>query len=235
MNYFPIQAIPIAEVGSEESNFLMQILVFLLVAVFCGVYSLIKTNRNKHKDKQWNFAEKGRTHHAESRWRFLLPHKFLAPRKGIVQEYIAKMKSKQHHTPDPSQEPKLDSDSPGTADRKKPENKPTAKKNRNLQGGMDLLELDSLLSIVEDTKGKSQNDVTMRKLNFNEILRREKLNQIRSKTLTVYAINQGNFYGKDIQCEAMKQLAQRTTHTDSHQAPQPAVFPRRKKKIVDVK
>jgi len=75
---------------------------------------------------------------------------------------------------------------------------------------MDLLELDFLLSIVENTKGNAQNDVTMRKLNFNEVLRREKQGQIDSNALAVYAVNAGNLYGKDIQCEATKELARRT-------------------------
>ena len=235
MNYFLIQAIPIAEIGNEESSFLMQILVFLLVAVFCGVYSLVKTNRSKHKNKQRNLAEKSRTDYAESRWRFLLPHKLIARRKGMVQKYIAKMKGTQHHISSLSQEPKLDSDSFGKVNRKKPKNKLAIEKNKDLQSGMDLLELDSLLSIVENINGNNQNDVTMRKLNFNEMLRREKLSQIKSKVLTVYAINRGNFYGKDIQCQAMKELAERTVHTNRYQTPQPAVFPRRKKKMADVK
>ena len=101
--------------------------------------------------------------------------------------------------------------------------------------GMGLLELDFLLSIVENTKSNNKNDVTMRKLNFNEVLRREKLSQIKSKVLTAYAINQGNLYSKDIQCEAMKELAGRTTHINRDQAPQPTGFPRRKKKMADVK
>ena len=90
------------------------------------------------------------------------------------------------------------------------ENKLTTGKNKDLSGGMDLLELDFLLSIVENTKGNDQNDVTMRKLNFNEVLRREKQNQIDSNALAVYVVNAGNLYGKDIQCEATKELARRT-------------------------
>ncbi len=90
------------------------------------------------------------------------------------------------------------------------ENELLTEKNRDLQGGMDLLEIDFLLSIVENTKGNAQNDVTMRKLNFNEMLRREKQDQIDSNALAVYTVNAGNLYGKDIQCEATKELANRT-------------------------
>ena len=90
------------------------------------------------------------------------------------------------------------------------ENDLITEKNKTLNGGMDLLELDFLLSIVENTKSNDQNDVTMRKLNFNEILRREKQNEIDSNALAVYAVNAGNLFSKDIQCEAIKELARRT-------------------------
>ncbi|MHC4462846.1 MAG: hypothetical protein ACYS6W_03840 [Planctomycetota bacterium] len=83
---------------------------------------------------------------------------------------------------------------------------------KDLHSGMELLELDFLLSIVENTKGDDNNDVTMRKLNFTELLRRDQLNEADSHSLAVYAINEGNLYGKDIQCEAMKQLTTRTKH-----------------------
>ena len=92
----------------------------------------------------------------------------------------------------------------------KPEGEQATERNRDLQGGMELLELDFLLSIVENTRGNDQNDVTMRKFNFNEVLRRGKQDQIDSNALTVYAVNAGNLYGKDIQCEATKELANRT-------------------------
>lgn len=98
----------------------------------------------------------------------------------------------------------------GSTVQEKSENKLSTEKNKDLQRGMDLLELDFLLSIIENTNGNDQNDVTMRKLNFNEVLRREKQNQIDSNALAMYAVNAGNLYGKDIQCEATKELSKRT-------------------------
>ncbi|MHC4395081.1 MAG: hypothetical protein ACYS1A_05445 [Planctomycetota bacterium] len=80
----------------------------------------------------------------------------------------------------------------------------------DLNSGMELLEIDFLLGIIENTKGDDKNDVTMRKLNFNELLRRDKQDQIDSSALKVYALNLGNLYGKDIQCAAMKELTKRT-------------------------
>jgi hypothetical protein len=85
------------------------------------------------------------------------------------------------------------------------------KREKDLHSGMELLGLNFLLSIVENTNGgDDEKDVAIRKLNFKELLRRGKLNQADSKALRTYAINKGNLYGKDIQCEAMKSLAERT-------------------------
>jgi len=83
---------------------------------------------------------------------------------------------------------------------------------RDLGSGMEVLEMDFLLSVVENTKGEDKNDVTMRKLVFNELLRREQLDAIDSNALKVYTVDESRLYGKDIQCEAMKKLAERTTH-----------------------
>lgn len=92
--------------------------------------------------------------------------------------------------------------------------KPKAEMNkeRDVTSGMEILELDFLLGVVENTKGSDKNDVTMRKLVFNELIRREQLDTIDSSALKVYTVNESNLYGKDIQCEAMKKLTERTTH-----------------------
>ena len=215
MNYFLIQAILIAGIGDEDTRFWVQILVFLLVAVGWGVYSLVKSDLSKHKDQQQNLAEETSAYYAKSRWRFQLPHK--------------------PDIPNLSQEPMPNLDNLGTAARKNTKSKLAAKKTKDLQSGMELLELDFLLSVVENTKGNAQNDVTMRKLNFNEVLRREKLSQVNSKVLTVYAINRGNLYGKDIQCKAMEELTERTMRINRHEALLPAVSPKRRKRMVRVK
>jgi hypothetical protein len=87
----------------------------------------------------------------------------------------------------------------------------TAKKVKDLHSGMELLETDFLLKVVESANGDSdEKDVAMRKLNFKELSRRGELNQLDSAALKNYALNKGNIYGKDIQCEAIKTLAQRT-------------------------
>lgn len=88
-----------------------------------------------------------------------------------------------------------------------------------MNSGMELLGQDFLLKVIEDANGDGdEKDVTMRKLNFKELLRRGKLDQIDSKALREYAINKGNLYGKDIQFEAMKHLAERTAKGNKHKS-----------------
>ena len=81
---------------------------------------------------------------------------------------------------------------------------------KDLNSGMELLEITFLLSVIEATEGKDPNDVMMRKLTFNEMLRRQKQDQIDSYALKVYAVDEDYLYGKTIQCEAIKELTKRT-------------------------
>ena len=48
------------------------------------------------------------------------------------------------------------------------------------------------------------------RLSFNEVLRRNQQSEIDSASLTVYAVDEKDLYGKDIQCAAMKELTRRT-------------------------
>jgi hypothetical protein len=87
---------------------------------------------------------------------------------------------------------------------------------KDLAGGMEILDLDFLLSIVENTEGTDKNDVAMRRLTFDELIRREQQDTIDSNALKVYAMNEGELYGKVIQCEAMKVLTDRTARKGKH-------------------
>ncbi|MHC4758592.1 MAG: hypothetical protein ACYTE8_08035 [Planctomycetota bacterium] len=89
-------------------------------------------------------------------------------------------------------------------------------KNKDLNSGMELLEMDFLLGVVENTTSGDQKDVTMRRLNFNELMRRNNLDRIDSHALAVYVVNAGDPYGKEIQCEATKELARRTSNNGSN-------------------
>jgi hypothetical protein len=87
---------------------------------------------------------------------------------------------------------------------------------KDLASGMEILDLDFLLGTVENTEGNNKNDVTMRKLTFDELLRRKQLDTIDSNALKVYAVDEGELYGKAIQCEAMKVLTERTSRKSKH-------------------
>lgn len=89
-------------------------------------------------------------------------------------------------------------------------------RNKDLAGGMELLDLDFLLSIVENTDGTDKNDVAMRRLTFDELIRRQQQDSIDSNALKVYAVNDGSLYSKVIQCEAMKVLTERTSRKSKH-------------------
>lgn len=87
---------------------------------------------------------------------------------------------------------------------------PARRRSRDLQSGMELLGLDFLLSIVEDTSSHEELDVTMRRLNFKELIRTDQLHAVDSNALKVYALNADGHYDKTIQCEAIKELTART-------------------------
>lgn len=84
------------------------------------------------------------------------------------------------------------------------------KEDRDVSSGMELLDLDFLVKIVENTKGRNKKDVTMRKLVFDELLRREQVTAVDSKALNIYTMNKSKLYSKEIQCGAMRALAERT-------------------------
>jgi hypothetical protein len=84
-------------------------------------------------------------------------------------------------------------------------------RDKDLGSGMEILDLDFLLSVIENTEGNDKNDVAMRRLTFDELLRREQQDTVDSNALKVYAMNEGNLYGKVIQCGAMKVLTERTS------------------------
>ncbi|MFA5252326.1 MAG: hypothetical protein WC454_07060 [Phycisphaerae bacterium] len=144
-------------------------------------------------------------------WVQMLVVVILAVSFGIFSLVKAKAnKSKVEDTPQPKRAPVGKSFKLSGAARTKPEGL-RRKREKDLESGMELLGKDFLLSIVEKTNGgDDEKDVAMRKLNFKELARRGELSEADSKALKAYALNKGNLYGKDIQCEALKRLAERT-------------------------
>lgn len=81
---------------------------------------------------------------------------------------------------------------------------------RDLQSGLELLDLDFLLGVVENIDANNEQDIVMRKLSFNELVRTNRIHEIDSNALKVYAVDAEAHFGKEIQVEAFKELAERT-------------------------
>jgi hypothetical protein len=164
-----------------DDTFWVQMLVIVILAVFLGIFSLAKAKANKSKGED---APQSQQKWAKpSAVRHGQAHLAGLAGKTFNLSGVARAKSEDLHK----------------------------KREKDLQSGMELLGLDFLLKVVENTNdGNDEKDVTMRKLNFKELQRRGELSQADSKALKEYAVNEGNLYGKDIQCEAMKSLAERT-------------------------
>jgi len=94
----------------------------------------------------------------------------------------------------------------------KPRNAGARKSGRDMHSGMELLALDFLLSIVENIEASEKNDITMRKLCFNELIRTNQLREVDSKALKNYGMDADAHFGKEIQCAALGELAERTSH-----------------------
>jgi len=203
MNCF-IFANPIVGAADDESSFWAQILVFVVLAVCWWVYSLVRSKRGEIEKNKRLAEEAGRVYvKPERQYDWLISYMSIC--KDSAQKYIDKVRARVI-TADQLAEPSLDSNLRVAAE--------PVKSAKDLSSGMELLGLDFLLGVVENTKGKEQTDVTLRTLNFNELMRRNELNSLSSKALKVYAVNKGNVYGKEIQCEALQELAGRTADTN---------------------
>jgi len=88
--------------------------------------------------------------------------------------------------------------------------RPSLKK-RDLKSGMELLARDFLVGVVEQTETAGRRDVAMRSMCFAELVRRNELWAVASDALKVYTLDADGFYGKSIQCEAMRELSTRTS------------------------
>jgi hypothetical protein len=192
MNVLLTQTILAARNSEGDDTIWVQMLVIVILAVFLGIFSLAKARANKFKGHDQ-----------------LLPqyHKHqIKPGFGAHRELLSSAPTAGPNVNEHNRQDGLRQKFVGKALKES-----AREREKDLHSGMELLGLNFLLSIVENTNGgDDEKDVAIRKLNFKELLRRGKLNQADSKALRKYAINKGNLYGKDIQCEAMKSLAERT-------------------------
>jgi len=202
MSIFLSQIAILLQSGDEEDTFWTQMLVLVVLGALVGLGYLIKTRPGRHKDqRQYRFAG---THYAGGQL-----HRQISRLKDSTNKYLSSLAktAKQTFTSEENISARGTADATERERLKRPFGRDTEK---NLTGGMELLEPDFLLSVVENTNGDSEKDVIMRRLSFNELLRRKKLDEVSSNALKVYTIDEGNLYGKEIQCGAMKELSQRT-------------------------
>jgi len=92
---------------------------------------------------------------------------------------------------------------------KKRPNRPR-KGGKDMHSGMELLDLEFLLGMVENTEDDDESSVIIRRLCFNELVRSDQRHEISSNTLKVYAKDVNGLYGKQVQCQAMLELTERT-------------------------
>lgn len=204
MNGSLAEIILAANNNMDEGTFWIQLLVIIILGVVVGIGSLIKTRAKRLKTQEQHRSKGAVTTSQRKRQ--------IEAFKELKDKYVEKfLKTEQPKTI--IKEPTFDFEAAETAGGKKEIGK-TEKK--DLASGMEILELDFLLSIVEKMKGKSKKDVTMRKLAFNELIRREQVAAVDSKALNFYTINKRNIYEKNIQCAAMKAMAERTKSQAEH-------------------
>jgi len=204
------QAILTAGNIDGEDTIWMQMLVFVLLAVLLAMGHLIKTKANSLKNQRQDRPEDGLAKGTRRRRRTVAL-------KELKDKYLGILRTAQLKTA--VEKPVLGLNAPDTAGRDKPRSEPAGERGRDLHSGMEILELDLLLSIVEKTEGDDEKDVTMRELNFKELRRREQLAAVDSEALKVYAVNKGNLYSRAIQCEAIKELTIRTARKSKHSSP----------------
>jgi len=86
---------------------------------------------------------------------------------------------------------------------------------RDVSSGMELLPSGFLVGVVEDLSGEDEGDVTIRRCCFDGLVRRGELSVVDSGALIEYAEDLEGRYTKQIQYEAMKELARRTMDKSS--------------------
>jgi len=202
MNYFSAQMNIIAGNGAGEDALWIQILMLAVLASAVGIGSLIKTRSKKLKEQRQYYLEDIRNSQGRS-------YRWIKALKELRDKWLGVF-SKALRPKEVTQGRLFNFRFAGKARPGKRKNKPGGRTEKDLDSGMELLELDFLLGIIKNTKGNDKKDVMMRKLGFNELVRRGQLCAASGSTLRIYAIDDGNLYGKDIQCEAMKELAEGT-------------------------
>lgn len=179
--------------SDEEDTFWIQMLMLVVLGGVVGIGSLIRARAKRFKaQKQHRSVGSGGPYGRRDQ-------RIKAVKDKYVEFFLKTARQKTN-----TKEPLFDFEAAGKVGSGK------QKTERDLNSGMEILDLDFLVKVVENTKGRSKKDLQMRKLIFNELLRRDQVAAVDSKTLRIYTINKKKLYDKKIQCGAMKALAERT-------------------------
>lgn len=199
-----IQALPFALGSDSEDMVWITVLVFAIFGAGVAIWSFVKKKprifeneddysyypqSSSPEHQKWSWQTKTKTTFPEgnSFFKTVPPIEHTAGQPVVVSQ--AALEPKVAHKPQRTQ---------------------SSRKNAYLKGGLELLETNFLLNIVNDTKPDDKTDATIRKICFQELMRREQLYHINSNSLKVYSLNKNKLYGKKIQCAALQQLALRT-------------------------
>jgi len=202
MSYSLGQVILAASNSGGEDTIWMQMLVLVILAASVGIYGLVKARAKQFGEQEQDYTGGAGSAQTQPSWRNRALRELKDKRIGVF--------SKAAQSKALIEEPVFDFGAGDITSKEKPRSELGKERGKDLAGGMEMLEQDFLVRTVEKTKGDDNDDVMMRKLSFNELLRRGQLKAADSSALKVYAVNKGNLYGKDIQYEAMKELAERT-------------------------
>ena len=193
MTHLIAEIILAASNTNEEGTFWITMLMLVVLGGVVVIGSLIKTRAKRFK------AQKQRRADSKSRPYSPRDEQIRAVKDKYIEFFLKTAPTKKI-----TKEPMFDFESADKVNSWK------HKEDRDVSSGMELLDLDFLVKIVENTKGRNKKDVMMRKLVFDELLRREQVAAVDSKALNVYTMNKSKLYNKEIQCAAMKALAERT-------------------------
>ncbi len=193
MAHFIAEIILAAGNTDEEGTFWITMLMLVVLLAVVVVGSLIKTRAKRLKEQKQHRA------HGKSRQYNQRDEQIRTVKDNYIEFFLKTAPTKKT-----IKEPMFDFESAEKVGIGKQQ------EDRDVSSGMEILDLDFLVKIVENTKGRNKKDVMMRKLVFEELIRREQVGAVDSKALNIYTMNKSKLYSKKIQCGAMKALAERT-------------------------
>jgi len=192
----------LAAAGVVEEAIWIQLLVVVILAAGWGLYAAVRAQRR-------GFA------HGDGAHRMEMGNKFERLRRNVRRQ----VRGWADGVAEKAKEAIAGVELARVAHMEKQKPTPSVRKvvggRRDVSSGMELLPSGFLVGVVEDLSGEDEGDVTIRRCCFDELVRRGELSVVDSGALIEYAEDLEGRYTKQIQCEAMKELARRTMDKSS--------------------